>query len=124
MTTAIYDNRYTCWNRCTANPCDKCGSLRSLFTDANCVGLARNPQVVNIDVVVAPGEIYAGFVANCNVIVARRIIQKRGQSYGGVVLADAIGEERINPNSRIGVTLSVVPERRSTNSRVIVAADV
>jgi hypothetical protein len=53
MTTAIYDNCYTCWNDCPTNPGNKCGSLRSLLADANCIGLASNTAIADFDIVTA-----------------------------------------------------------------------
>ena len=99
MTVGVYDNCYTCWNSCPANPSDKCGSLRSLFTDTNRVGFASNTSVENVDVVTASGKIDAGGFAQCNVGTARGVVIASAITQGDVIVPAGVGPERPAPSA-------------------------
>ena len=74
MTTAIYDNCYTCWNGCPTDASDVGGSLGSLLTDADGLRLASNTAITNVDVVNTCGEICTGCIAHCNVEAAGCVV--------------------------------------------------
>ena len=69
LTTAVYVNYRAC-NCSTNNPGDKGSRLGLLIADANCVGLARNTAVADINIVSARGELVARIRAECDVEVA------------------------------------------------------
>jgi len=56
VTSAIYDNGYTCWNSCPANPGDEGGGLSSYRTDTDRIGLRLKTNIANIDIVTVATE--------------------------------------------------------------------
>jgi hypothetical protein len=84
MTVGVYDNRYTCWNGCSTNPCNVCIRLRSGRPDADGAGLASNTLVADVDIVIAASEVLTGLVTKADVIAAGRIVIQRISAYRSV----------------------------------------
>ena len=61
--------------------------------DADGVGFASNTGVADIDIVIASGEIIAGFKAQCDVVAAG-CVAERTETSGRVVVAGCVAIER------------------------------
>jgi hypothetical protein len=90
VTAAIYDNCHTCRNGCPRDAGDKCGPVSLSRTDANGSRLTRNSRVADVDIVIARGEINAGFGAYRDVIAAGCVALKRPITVGRVIEAGCV----------------------------------
>src|SRR6266550_2780785 len=111
MTVGVYDNCYTCWNRCPIDPGDKGICVLFSCANTNCVGLARNASVGNIDIVAASGQISTGFSAQCDVEGTSGIARKCIVTEGCVVVASCIEIERKTAGGRVAVAVCVEKKR-------------
>jgi hypothetical protein len=86
------------WHGGTANAGDKRSRLRR--ADADCVGLADNTQVPDIDIVAARGEIDPGSIAQCDVVAAGCVKKERQCTGGRVEAAGCVVLERTSAVGR------------------------
>ena len=68
----------------TADAGDKGGPVDRLVADADGIGLARNPCVADIDIVIARGSIPTGVTAQGNIGVAGCVVVERLETDGRV----------------------------------------
>src|SRR5437660_443703 len=124
MTFGVDDHPYTSCNRCPRDPGDKGVRLVLSSANANCVALARNTSVGNIDIVTASGEISTGFSAQCDVEGTCGITQKCVDTDGRVLIAIYVRRKHIYTRGRVAVAGSIACERLSTGGCVVVAITV
>ncbi len=124
VTLGIYDYPYASCNRYPIDPGDKDVRVPFSSADADCVGLARNASVGNIDIVTASGEISTGFSAQCDVERTSGIARECIVTDGRVVVAACVARERKNTGGRVAVARSIACERIKTVGRVVVASGV
>jgi len=115
--------------------CHKGGILHSYFPDADCVALTRHSIVIDIDIVIARGEIVARAGAQCSIAVAAvvsecaitngRVVVSSGApikgkiTIGYVFVAVEVAEERIITGGRVREAVDVAIERLGTVGRVV-----
>jgi hypothetical protein len=85
LAVTVDENRITAALVHSVYPGDERCGLICLVADANGVGLGRNTQVADIDIVIARGEISTGSWAQGDVAAARCIAEKRFETLGRVV---------------------------------------
>src|SRR6516162_614396 len=112
---------YAAWHGGPANAGDKRSRLHSPPADADCVGLAGNSWVADIDIVIARGEISTGSPAQCDVEAAGCIVPEREKTHGRVAAAGCIALERSSAGGRVEETGIVSAERTITGGRVAAA---
>src|SRR5215813_9779103 len=118
MTVGVDDYFYTSCNRYSGDPGDKGVRLCFSGTNANCVGLARNTSVRNIDIVTASGEMFTGFSAQRDVERTSGITRECIVTVGRVVVSACVAAERRITGGRITISVGV-PERKITGGRVL-----
>src|SRR6266478_2206453 len=101
MTAGFHNNRYACWNGCSADAGDKCGCLRSWVADTNGVVVPTKTVVAYIDIATAGGDINAGGSAQCDVVVACCVVSERTAAGSRVVAADCVAGERSIASGRV-----------------------
>ena len=72
----------TVWHRPTRNAGDKGASLRSDFTNADCVCVTGYTNVADLNVVTATGNGGAGKISKPDIVAARREVTERGLTIG------------------------------------------
>ena len=99
---------------------DKGGRLSFFLADADGVGLGRNTNIADVDVIIARGEISTGSCAQGD-IEAAGVVKERLQTVGRVEAAGCVFIERKSTVGRIALADSVTKERKSTVGRVVSA---
>src|SRR5207302_5799396 len=103
------------------NPGDIACSVRPLLADANLSGVARYPQIADINIVTAAGETGSGVTPDADVARAF-VVEERLKAFRDIVVADDVEKERAHPAGHVVVTSRVLIKCAHTCSRVIVAA--
>src|SRR5204863_9968481 len=81
-------------NRRPTHTGDKGTVLCSLDANAYFPGLARNPGVANLDIVIARGQVIAGLNTKSNVIATGCVVKKRKKAASHVVVAGCVEMHR------------------------------
>src|SRR5207302_1487839 len=121
MTTAIYDNCYTCWNRCPTDPGDECRSLGSLLTDANGVGFPSNTSVENVDIVATGREVKTGIGTDGNIVTSGCVRLECVLASGGVVATGCVAIEGGNTRGNVVTAGEIAIQGIGAVSSVIAA---
>jgi hypothetical protein len=89
MTTLVNYHRIAsdCYS---SNACDVRGSLCSCCADTDGVGFPSNPEVSDIDIVIACGKKCTGGEAQCNIVAATCVAVERARTDSCVLGADCI----------------------------------
>src|ERR1043166_129661 len=122
MTSAIHDNCHTCWNRCPIDAGDKSSRLEPSLADTNGIAFPVKAVVTYIDIITASGKITARSNAQCYVVAARCIIQKRIDAGSRVEVAGCVVSER--PTASGGIVAAVCVTTEPTDGRVLDAGGV
>ena len=88
--------------------------MRSLQADADCVGLASNTVIADIDIVIASGELIASLRAQCDVLFAGGIAKERRNTVGRIAATSCIIKERQHTIGR--VDSRIAKERRKPSA--------
>src|SRR4029077_4046496 len=97
------------------------GPLRMGEADADCVGLARESRVVNMDVVISCGEFGTGESAQCDVVPAGCVGAESKLTGGRVVVAGCVVKERSATVCRVAISGCVAYQSRTAVGRVAIA---
>ena len=91
-------------NCAPVNPCYIGLRLSSLFANADCVCLAGNTAVKNVDIVTTSGEINASIGAENNIVRPGRVVLKCVLAVGCVVVSGGIKGEGSLPGGCVVVS--------------------
>jgi hypothetical protein len=124
MTTAVYNNCYTCWYGGSANAGDEGGDVNYWIANANRIGIANKAQIANVDIVIARRQIRPSYVANSNVVIASGVVNESTEAVRQVVGPSGVVKERFPTGGRVVGPGGVPKERKSTRGRVVVTSSV
>src|SRR5262249_25100122 len=123
LPTGVDDNCGTC--NCHATDAgDKSSCLGSRGADARRGGLAGNPTVAEIDIVITYSEIVPGVNAHCDVKAACCVVKERMSADGRVKVACCIMKKRDITVSRVMTTGCVGRQRFKTIGGIVATDDV
>jgi len=102
-------------------PCDEGRCLIRLIPDTDGAGLASNPSVADINIVVARGKSTPCARAQCGVQAAGGVVIEGPATDSGVVVACCVARECIKTAGRISAAGCILLERLKTVRRVVAA---
>src|SRR5450432_2421616 len=85
LPVGVYDYSDASGYRGPADASDKRGVLNPLLADTDCLGLARQTRIADIDIVVAWREIATGVIANRDVVIAGGVLLERRSPAGSIL---------------------------------------